>query len=157
MVTPGEKSHPDKPVERLHPDKEVCCKGPSYQAYQILRFAFTVAPIIAGLDKFFNFLTIWPQYLSPTFDVFGNPHTTMMVVGVIEIIAGFGVWFKPKIFAYIVALWLLGIIVNLLSIPNFYDIALRDLGLALGALALARLSCKYDLGYKHICGRTDYK
>lgn len=120
-------------------------KKPSYQAYQILRFAFTVAPILAGLDKFFNFLTLWEQYLSSPFNIFGNPHLTMMVVGVIEIIAGIGVWFKPKIFAYIVALWLLGIIVNLLIIQNFYDIALRDLGLLLGALALARLSVEYDV------------
>lgn len=119
-------------------------KKPSYQAYQILHFAFIVAPILAGLDKFFYLLTNWQQYLSPTFDVFENPHVTMMVVGVIEIIAGFGVWFKPKIFAYIVALWLLGIIINLLLLHNFYDIALRDLGLLLGALALARLSVKYD-------------
>lgn len=124
--------------------KDETAKKPSYQAYQILHFAFTVAPIIAGLDKFFNYLTNWEQYLASPFNVFGNPHTTMLVVGVIEIIAGLGVWFKPKIFAYIVALWLLGIIINLLTLNNFYDIALRDLGLLLGALALGRLSAKYD-------------
>jgi len=118
---------------------------PSFQAYQILRFAFTVAPILAGLDKFFNFLTNWEQYLASPFNVFGNPHTTMMIVGVIEIIAGIGVWLKPKFFAYIIVLWLLGIIINLLLLHNFYDIALRDLGLLLGALALARLSHKYDI------------
>lgn len=120
-------------------------KSPSYQAYQILRFAFTVAPILAGLDKFFNFLTVWEKYLSAPFNVFGDAHTTMMVVGVIEIIAGIGVWLKPKYFSYIVALWLLAIIVNLLIINNFYDIALRDLGLLLGALALGRLSTRYDV------------
>lgn len=119
-------------------------KNPSYQAYQILHFAFTVAPILAGLDKFFNFLTDWEQYLSSPFNVFGDPHATMMIVGIIEIIAGIGIWLKPKLFAYIVALWLLGIIVNLLILGNFYDIALRDLGLLLGALALGRLSIKYD-------------
>lgn len=124
--------------------EEVCCKGPSYQAYQILHFAFTVAPILAGLDKFFNFLTNWSQYLAPSFNVLGNVQTTMLVVGVIEIIAGIGVWVKPKFFAYVVALWLLGIIVNLLMLHNFYDIALRDFGLLLGALALARLSQKFD-------------
>lgn len=128
---------PSSSKENLH--------KPSYQAYQILRFAFTVAPILAGLDKFFNFLTNWNQYLSPQFDFFGNPHATMLVVGVVEIIAGIGVWLKPKIFAYIVALWLLGIITNLLMLHEFYDIALRDLGLLLGALALARLSVKYDV------------
>lgn len=121
-----------------------CCKGPGYQAYQILHIGFAILPIIAGLDKFFNFLTNWEQYLSSPFNVFGNPHTTMMVVGVIEIIAGIGVWIKPKIFAYIVMLWLLGIIINLLIIGNFYDIALRDFGLLLGALALARLSVKAE-------------
>jgi hypothetical protein len=117
---------------------------PSYQAYQLLRLAFTIAPIIAGLDKFFNFLTNWDKFLSAPFNVFGNPQTTMLVVGVIEIIAGIGVWLKPKWFSYIVALWLLGIIINLLLLNNFYDVALRDVGLMLGALALGRLSMKYD-------------
>jgi hypothetical protein len=125
-------------------EKKPHLRKPSYQAYEILRFAFTIAPIIAGLDKFFNILTNWEQYLSSPFNVFGNPHATMMVVGVIEIIAGILVWIKPKIFAYIVALWLLAIIINLLIIGSFYDIALRDLGLLLGALALARLSQEYE-------------
>lgn len=120
-------------------------KNPSYQAYQILHLAFTVAPILAGLDKFFNFLTVWEQYLASPFNVFGNPHATMMVVGVVEIIAGIGVWLKPKIFSYVVALWLLGIIINLLILHNFYDVALRDLGLLLGALALGRLSSQFDV------------
>lgn len=131
--------------EAVKLQKEDHCKKPSYQAYQILRLAFTVAPILAGLDKFFNFLTVWEQYLSSPFDVFGNPHTTMMVVGVVEIIAGIGVWLKPKIFSYVVALWILGIIINLLILHNFYDVALRDLGLLLGALALGRLSSQYDV------------
>lgn len=132
---------PNEPVKL---QKENYIRKPSYQAYQILHIAFALAPILAGLDKFFNFLTNWEQYLSPTFDIFGNPHTTMMIVGVVEIVAGLGVWLKPKIFSYIVALWLLGIIVNLLLLHNFYDIALRDFGLLLGALALGRLSSKYD-------------
>lgn len=140
MVTPEET----RKIEERKIQHDNLCKKPSYQAYQFLHFAFTIVPIIAGVDKFINFLTKWEQYLSPQFDVFGNPYTTMMVVGVIEIIAGFGVWLKPKIFAYIVALWLLAIIINLLLLGNFYDIALRDLGLFLGALALGRLSVKYD-------------
>jgi hypothetical protein len=119
-------------------------KRPSYQAYRILHFAFIIAPILAGLDKFFNFLTHWERYLSPTFNFFGNSHTTMMIVGAVEIIAGIGIWLKPKIFSYIVAIWLLGIIVNLLMLENFYDIALRDFGLLLAALALARLSKEYE-------------
>lgn len=115
---------------------------PALQAFWILRIAFTVAPIVAGLDKFFHLLVDWDKYLAPwVADLFGgNGHAFMLVVGVVEIIAGIGVAILPRIFAYVVAAWLLGIIVNLLSIPGYYDIALRDLGLALGALALARLS-----------------
>lgn len=116
------------------------CNSASDKAYQILHIGFAVLPILAGLDKFFNFLTQWSQYLSHPFDVLGNAHNTMLLVGVIEIIAGIGVWFKPKFFSYIVALWLLGIIINLLMLGNFYDVALRDFGLLLGALALGRLS-----------------
>lgn len=112
------------------------------QAFMTLRFGFTVAPILAGLDKFFGFLVDWDKYLSPMANnvLGGHGHQFMMVVGVIEIIAGIGVAVKPRVFAYIVAIWLLAIIANLLSIPGYYDIALRDLGLALGALALGRLS-----------------
>ena len=109
----------------------------------ILRFGFTVAPILAGLDKFFDLLVDWDKYLSPMVNnaLGGHGHQFMMAVGVIEIVAGIGVALKPRVFAYIVAIWLVGIILNLLSIPGYYDIALRDLGLALGALALGRLSC----------------
>ena len=124
--------------------KEGCnLNNPSYSAYQLLHLAFTVVPIIAGLDKFSNYLTQWPQYLSPAFNILGDAHSTMLIVGIIEIIAGIGVWFKPKIFSYVVALWLLGIIINLLLLGKFYDIALRDFGLLLGALALGSLSCAW--------------
>ena len=119
---------------------------PAYQAYQILRFAFTVAPIVAGLDKFFHFLVNWDQYLPSVVNSMsgGHGHQLMLVVGVVEIVAGLGVAFKPRIFAYVVSAWLLLIIVNLLMIPGYFDVALRDLGLSLGALALARLSAEYD-------------
>src|ERR1044071_1698234 len=112
------------------------------QAFMILRFGFTVAPILAGLDKFFDLLVDWDKYLSPMANnvLGGHGHQFMMVVGVIEIIAGIGVALKPRVFAYIVSIWLVLIIVNLLTIPGYYDVALRDLGLALGALALGRLS-----------------
>jgi hypothetical protein len=118
---------------------------PSRQAYQILHFAFTVAPIIAGLDKFFNLLVNWTQYLPRVAVnmVGGHAQALMYTVGVIEVVAGLGVWFKPRIFAYVVAAWLVLIILNLLMIPGYFDIALRDLGLALGALALGRLSQEY--------------
>lgn len=127
-----------------------CCRKLANQAYGLLLIAFTVIPIVAGLDKFFNFLTLWPQYLSGHFDVFKNPQTTMYVVGVIEIIAGIGVWLMPRVFSYIVALWLLGIIINLLLLGKYYDIAARDLGLLLSALALGRLSHTCD----HICKKV---
>lgn len=116
--------------------------GYSYQAYRILHFGFVVAPIVAGLDKFTNLLVNWSQYL-PSFvsDMFGgSTSAVMMAVGAIEVVAGIGVAFKPRIFAYVVAGWLFLIIVNLLLIPGYFDVALRDLGLMLGALALARLS-----------------
>lgn len=115
----------------------------AHQAFRILRFGFIVAPIVAGLDKFFNLLVDWSQYLAPFLgDLFGA-EAFMVIVGIIEIVAGIGVALKPRIFAYVVAAWLVGIILNLLLIPGYFDIVLRDLGLALGALALARLSETY--------------
>ena len=120
--------------------------SPSYQAYQILHLAFIVAPVVAGLDKFFHLLVNWDQYLPPIANtlVGGHGHELMLGVGVIEVVAGIGVAFKPKIFAYVVAAWLALIIVNLLMIPGYFDVALRDFGLLLGALALARLSREFD-------------
>ena len=120
--------------------------SPAYQGYQILHIAFTVAPVLAGLDKFLGLLTNWDKYLAPEVNraLGDRGHEFMLAVGVIEIIAGIGVLTKPKIFAYVVAVWLLGIIVNLLLVGGYLDVALRDLGLMLGALALARLSAIYD-------------
>jgi len=119
---------------------------PAYQAFLILRTGFTVAPIVAGLDKFFHLLVNWDQYL-PAFVnnmTGGHGHELMLAVGVIEIVAGLGVAFKPRIFAYVVSAWLLLIVANLLMIPGYFDVALRDFGLSLGALALARLSQEHD-------------
>ena len=120
--------------------------NPTYQAYQLLHFGFTVAPIIAGLDKFLHLLVNWDQYLpAPVNNMLGgHGHEFMYAVGVIEVVAGIGVFLKPKIFAYVVSAWLFLIIVNLLLIPGYFDVALRDLGLALGALALGRLSSTFD-------------
>jgi hypothetical protein len=125
---------------------ETLTNNPAAQAYQILRTGFTVAPVVAGLDKFFGLLVNWDQYLPPFVNdlVGGRGHQLMLAVGVIEIAAGLGVWFKPKIFAYVVFAWLLLIVVNLLLIPGYFDVALRDFGLALGALALGRLSQKFS-------------
>jgi len=115
---------------------------PSYQAYQILHFAFTVAPILAGLDKFFHLLCNWDQYLAPWIAHLSpvGSHNLMLAIGAVEIIAGLLVAVKPKIGAPVVAVWLIGIIVNLVSMGTYFDIALRDLGLSLGAWALWRLS-----------------
>src|SRR5262245_10700841 len=120
-------------------------ESPSRQAFHILRFGFTVAPIVAGADKFFGVLVNWDQYLRGVVNrlVGGHGHAFMQVVGVIEIVAGIGVALKPRIFSYVVAAWLAGIIVNLLLVPGYYDVALRDLGLALAALALGRLSAEH--------------
>lgn len=115
---------------------------PAYQAFTVLRTAFTVAPIVFGADKFLNLLTDWSRYLSPTVDqlVPGTGHQLMLMVGVVEILVGILVAVRPDLGAYLVVGWLAGIIVNLLLIPGFYDVALRDLGLLLAALALARLA-----------------
>jgi hypothetical protein len=120
--------------------------SPSRQAFQILRLGFTVAPIVAGLDKFFHLLVNWDQYLPAVVNnaIGGHGHQFMLVVGVIEIVAGLGVAFKPRLFAYVVSAWLLLIVANLLMIPGYFDVALRDFGLSLAALALARLSQEFD-------------
>ena len=120
----------------------------AYQAFLLLRIGFTVAPIVFGLDKFFHVLVDWDIYLAPRFNdiIPGTAHTAMYMVGVIEILAGVLVALKPRIGAYVVALWLAGIILNLLLIPDYYDIALRDFGLLLAALTLGRLASIYDRG-----------
>lgn len=118
---------------------------PGYQAFVILRTGFTVAPILFGLDKFANLLVDWPSYLAPWIDdvVPGSAQAAMYAVGVIEIVAGLAVALAPRFGGWLVAGWLAGIIVNLLTIPGHYDVALRDFGLLLGAVALARLAQRY--------------
>jgi hypothetical protein len=120
--------------------------SPAYQAYQILHLAFVVAPVAAGLDKFFHLLVNWDMYLAPVIAGLSpiGGHGLMLLIGVIEIAAGILVALKPRIGAYVVSAWLLGIVINLLIIPGFFDIALRDFGLSLGALALARLSQEFN-------------
>ena len=119
---------------------------PRYQAFALLRIAFTVAPIAFGLDKFFNVMVDWPTYLAPWINDIapGTGQQFMYFVGVTEILAGLIVAIKPRYGAYVVAAWLGGIILNLLTYSGFYDIALRDFGLLLGALTLGRLASVYD-------------
>jgi len=119
---------------------------PAYQAFVIMRIAFTVAPILFGLDKFFNVMVDWEQYLAPWINdiIPGSASTAMHLVGAIEIVAGIFVFVKPRYGAYVVAAWLAGIIINLLTYSGYYDVALRDFGLMLGALTLARLASVYD-------------
>jgi DoxX len=117
-----------------------------FQAFALLRIAFTVAPIAFGLDKFFNVMVEWPTYLAPWINDIapGSGQDFMYLVGAIEILAGVAVAVKPRYGAYLVAGWLAGIVLNLLTASGFYDIALRDFGLLLAALTLARLASVYD-------------
>ena len=128
------------------PATRAAWRDPRYQAFTLLRVAFTVAPIAFGLDKFFNVLVDWPTYLAPWINDIapGNAQQFMDFVGVTEIAAGVFVAIKPRYGAYVVAAWLGGIILNLLTFSGYYDIALRDFGLMLGALTLARLASVYD-------------
>lgn len=130
------------PSTQLSSPGRVSASG-ARQAYLLLRSVFTIAPIAFGLDKFIGLLTDdWGKYLAPWINdlVPGTAHDAMLIVGVIEILAGVLVALRPNIGAYVVAAWLLGIIINLLSIGGYGDIALRDFGLLVGALALARLA-----------------
>lgn len=119
---------------------------PAYGAFLTLWIGFTALPLLMGADKFANLLTNWEHYLAPWIVNLlpFSAHTAMLVVGAIEIVAGVAVALKPRYAAYIVALWLAGIILNLLTYSGFYDVALRDFGLLLAALTLARLASVYD-------------
>jgi uncharacterized membrane protein YphA (DoxX/SURF4 family) len=124
----------------------VVSADPAYQSYLLLRIGFAVAPIAFGADKFANVMTHWTKYLASwvTDLLPGNAQQIMHAVGVVEIAAGILVLVKPRYGAYVVAAWLAGIIVNLLTYSGWYDVALRDFGLLLGALTLVRLASKYD-------------
>ena len=121
-------------------------RNPVFQAFWLLRIGFTVAPILFGADKFAHVMVNWDKYLAPRIvdHLPWTTHQVMYAVGVIEIVAGLVVLVRPRFGAYLVAAWLAGIIVNLLTYSGYYDIALRDFGLMLGALTLARLASVYD-------------
>jgi hypothetical protein len=131
-------------LTRSHPTPTAA--DPGRQAFLLLRTVFTVAPIAFGLDKFANVLTDWPGYLAPWIDrlVPGTAQQAMYAVGVVEVVAGIVVAVAPRYGGWLVAAWLGGIIIDLLTVPGFYDVALRDLGLLVGAVALARLAVRYD-------------
>jgi hypothetical protein len=142
MVTTGSHRSILETQERSRPQKS----DPAYQAYAVLRTAFVVAPIAFGLDKFSNVLVQWDQYLAPVLSrpLPVTPHQAMYAVGVVELVAGLVVAFHPRLGAFVVAAWLGGIILNLLLLPGFYDVALRDFGLLLAAVALQRLATRFD-------------
>ena len=119
---------------------------PAEQAFMILRAAFTIAPILFGADKFFHLMVNWDKYLAPALSnpLPFTPHQLMYALGVTEIIAGLLVAIHPRLGGPVVSAWLVGIIINLLLIPGFYDVALRDFGLFLAAIALSRLATRYD-------------
>jgi hypothetical protein len=119
---------------------------PAFQAFTLLRIGFTVAPILFGLDKFVDWLVDWEIYLAPEINdiIPGSAHQAMLAVGAIEVIAGLVVAVRPKFGGYLVATWLAGIIINLLLQADFYDVALRDFGLLLAALSLARLATAFE-------------
>jgi hypothetical protein len=119
---------------------------PAHQAFIILRAAFTVGPIVFGVDKFLGLLVDWDRYLASSLadlSPFGIEQT-MYLVGTVEIVAGIVVAIAPRLGAPVVSLWLLGIVANLLLIPGYYDIALRDVVLMLAAVSLWRLATVYD-------------
>jgi hypothetical protein len=125
------------------PRREVLTRDPAAQAFMLLRVVFTVAPILFGLDKFAEVLTDdWTKYLATEFNdlIPGSASDAMHIVGIVEIAAGLIVAIVPRFGGLLVAGWLGGIIVNLLIVGGYGDIALRDFGLLLGALTLARLA-----------------
>jgi hypothetical protein len=134
------------PSAASHADDEVNLSRHAHEAYGLLHLAFVIAPVVAGLDKFFHLLTNWDKFVAPVVErvLPVRVHTFMSLVGLIEIGAGLLVLFRPRLGAYVVAAWLVGIVLNLILTGGCLDVALRDVGLCLGALALARLSLEHD-------------
>lgn len=131
--------------DALAPPADTGSGAAAHQAFLLLRTVFTVAPVLVGLDKFFGFLTDWEQYLAPQIDdlIPGTVAQHLVNVGVVEVLAGLLVAVLPRIGGYVVAAWLAGIIINVLLLGDFYDVALRDVGLLVAALALTRLATAF--------------
>jgi hypothetical protein len=134
----------DHPLGHRAPEHRL--DNPAFQAFALLRIGFTVAPVLFGLDKFLDWLVDWRIYLAPEINdlVPGNAHQALLAVGFIEIVAGLVVAVRPKVGGYVVAAWLAGIIASLVLQADHYDVALRDFGLLLAALTLARLATAFD-------------
>ena len=126
--------------------REGAWSDPRFQAFTLMRLGYTVLPIAMGIDKFFNAMVSWPDYLAGWINDIapGTAQQFMYFVGVVEIVAGLLVLLKPRYAAYVVAAWLAGIVINLFSTGEYWDIGVRDFGLMLGALALGRLAAFYD-------------
>lgn len=138
-------------VDTAHPSSDsrartLPAQGPVHQAFLVLRTAFVVAPIVFGADKFTNWMVDWDRYLAPVLadPLPMSPDQAMYLVGIIEIVAGIVVALHPKLGAGVVAAWLVGIILNLVLLGDYWDVALRDVGLLAGAIALQRLAAAYD-------------
>jgi uncharacterized membrane protein YphA (DoxX/SURF4 family) len=149
MATTARPEHREGTARRSSPPaggERADRRDPRYQAFMLLRVGLTVAPLAFGLDKFFDVMVDWPRYLAPWINDIapGSGQDFMYVVGVVEVLAGIAVALKPRYGAYLVAGWLAGIVVNLVTASGYYDIALRDFGLMLAALTLARLAAVYD-------------
>jgi hypothetical protein len=135
----------ERRVARVRPAPGIETRRRSYQAYRLLQVVFVVAPLLAGADKFLHLMGNWDMYLAnPVANILPvRAHTFMLIAGVIEIAAGILVAVAPRIGAAVVSAWLMGIVINLLLPPGFYDIALRDVGLSLAACGLWYLSKEY--------------
>ena len=143
-------------LDPVYPDDQDLVRGQrkslnlARKAYHALHLAFVALPILAGIDKFFFFLTDWSAYVDPVFPSALALSSAQFTAGVgaFEIFLGFGVFFKPRVFADILAVWILAVVANLLVQGRYFDIALFNLALAAGACALARLShAPMDMDY----------
>lgn len=121
-------------------------QDPAFAAFWVLRLGFIALPLLMGLDKFANLLTDWPGYLAPWVVAVLpiSAQAAMYVIGVVEIVAAIGIALRPRLAAWVVAAWLAGIILNLLTYPGFFDVALRDVGLLVAAVSLGLLASRYD-------------
>lgn len=146
MATPLRKPTPEELLAPTQREERLPLNTQAKQAFTLLRILFVAIPLIAGIDKFTDLTTNWDNYVAP--QIYGaiglSAHGFMQICGIIEIIAGLGVAVAPRLFGYIVSFWMAGIVLNLLILGNYYDIALRDFGLCGAAFALGRLGSQFE-------------